>query len=158
VTLQGLSLTDDHSADEWMVEYPACGDVGYAEPAVSVADRSQYGQEFLEKFPTSPCFHDYVEVLEMGRRSAETESTNDDGIDLPFAEMELASPSRDRVRVDQATCRRGSHHTGENELVGWWWETKDKDHTRVPYVKSLRLCFSQTSDMPCSGRVSMMEN
>lgn len=57
------ALTDDDGSNGRLVKDPTGGDVGDADPAVAIANRSQEGEEFLKEGPIAPRFQYHIKVL-----------------------------------------------------------------------------------------------
>lgn len=55
-----MVLTDDHSPNAGVVEYPSCGYVCDTHAAVTVPDGAQDRQQLLEQWPVSPRLQDHV--------------------------------------------------------------------------------------------------
>lgn len=58
-------LTDENSSDKIMIEHPSRRYIGYAEPAVSLANGVQSVKQLLEEVPASPRPYDNVEILDV---------------------------------------------------------------------------------------------
>jgi hypothetical protein len=65
-------LTDDHGPDRWLIKDPAGGDVGDADGAAAISNRSQDDEQLLEKVPIAPGFQYHVQILEKSSEKSKT--------------------------------------------------------------------------------------